>query len=553
MRGSLLVFASYLLLSALFSWPALKMNGLPLRHFDLYPVIWLTESAPEAFPKLYLAQTAWPFGESLVRIDSYVLLFLGWLNQGFFSGLQVAALLAWLGPALSATAAEGVAFSIFRIPRPYSWITGSAFACSGIAAVALLEGHVYHLLNPWMPLFLGFLWRAGEEDRGWYDITGCALAAGLCWALCLYTTAYLGVGATLLGLWVLVRHPLRSLRLLPAFLGVALPAALYYLWLFQLGGGWKDNAPLIPGQILEGGGNSLLGLLGPSAAVDLGGHSLVAPPGFLLLWLWALGPRILKGQRGWRWISAGALLFLLLSFGASFRLLPDGEGLPSPLRLLQPLTFLSLFRFPLRLLWPFGLLAGLVAARAAATLGNRRILLLAVLEVFLATGMPFRQQQAPSKIPSVYAEIPEGMAVLDLYGEVLGPSSGDWKMRLRALGCYYQSQHRRPSAELCIGTGISSPRERLAQWFVAKITDSTESPQALLKKISATGIGAIILHLDTLRPGDVQVLEEKIGGVLGAPFAESKDGGERLEVFTLSSAHDDVFEQRRMMKSLYGP
>ena len=548
MRGSLLVLASYLGVVALFSWPALSFQGLPLRHFDLYPAVWLLEVAPEAFPRMLYGQTAWPFGESLVRIDSYLLLLIGWLNQGILSGATLACALAWLGPALSATAAEGVTFHVFKVPRPYSWIAGTAFACSGIAAVALLEGHVYHLLNPWMPLLLGFLWRGTSlGGRAWHG-----LVAGLFWALCLYTTAYLGVGATLLGFWVFLRAPWRGLKLLPSFLLTALPPALYYVWLFRLGGSWADNAPLQPGRILDTGGNSLLGMLGPSAEIDLSGHSLVAPPGFLMLFLWMLAPRILVNKTGWRWLSAGALLFLLMSFGATFRVLPGGEGLPSPLRTLQVFHELELFRFPLRLLWPFGLLAGVVAARAAAQLRDRRLLVLAFVDVFLSTGMPFRQQQAVAEIPWVYSKLSADVAVLDIYGEVIGPTSGDWKMRLRGLGCYYQGSHQRRLPELCIGTAISSPRERLSQWFVAQATDSAGLDLQDQQRLTSWGIGAIVLHLDSLRPADVRVLQEKLSEALGPPFAESKDGGERLEVFTLSSAQPDVSEQRRSMKTLYG-
>lgn len=548
MRGSLLVLASYLGVVALFSWPALSFQGLPLRHFDLYPAVWLLEVAPEAFPRMLYAQTAWPFGESLVRIDSYLLLLIGWLNQGLLSGATLACLLAWLGPALSATAAEGVTFHIFKVPRPYSWIAGTAFACSGIAAVALLEGHVYHLLNPWMPLFLGFLWLGtSESGRAWHG-----LVAGLFWALCLYTTAYLGVGATLLGLWIFLRSLWRGLKLLPSFLLTALPPALYYVWLFRLGGSWADNAPVEPVRILDTGGNSLLGMLGPSADIDLSGHSLVAPPGFLILFLWMLAPRILARQAEWRWLSAGALLFLLMSFGATFRVLPGGPGLPSPLLLLQNFHELALFRFPLRLLWPFGLLAGVVAARAAAQLRDRRLLVLAFLDVFLSTGMPFRQQQMVAEIPSVYSKLSSDVVVLDIYGEVIGPTSGDWKMRLRGLGCYYQGSHQRRLPELCIGTAISSPRERLSQWFVAQATDSAGLDQQDQQRLTSWGIGAIVLHLDSLRPADVRALQEKLLEALGPPFAESKDGGERLEVFTLSSAQPDVSEQRRSMKTLYG-
>lgn len=323
---------SYLLFSALYTWPALRMDAsvLVTRHFDLYPSLWLFEASPGK--NLFWSGSAWPYGEQLTRVDSYVWLFLSWINHvflddGLLTGVQAANLLLLLGPVVNGMAAEWCTHRVFGVERPFSWLAGLVYGFSGIASVAMLEGHVYYLLNPWLPLLLGVFWRGG----GWKE----GLLGGIYWSLCLFTTAYIGIcGAILVGAlgW-------RSFRILPGFLVVAIPTSLYYLWLFSMGGSWKDNAPTM--LAMGTNGISLVGLLYGPESVDIGGHSLVTPLAFFafFLWFWSFSEKEIRGL----WVLSFCVL--VASFGDFFRVFPAELG-----------TALAFFRFPMRLMWLYTLL-----------------------------------------------------------------------------------------------------------------------------------------------------------------------------------------------------
>lgn len=562
-RASALVLLSYLLLSAAFTWPAARLDlaELPTRHFDIYPVIWLIERGPETFPSMYHAASAWPYGESLVRLDSYILLWMSWLNQGLIPGVTLAALLAWWGLAISAWAAERCAWVTFHVPRPWSWIAGVIFAFSGIASNALLEGHVYHLLNPWMPLLLSACWRG----VGPWGRARDGLWIGLYWALCLYTTAYIGIAGAILAAVVLLLNARRLPMLAPGMLVTILPAGLYYVSLFRLGGQWRGNAPFDPSLTLQNGTNTLLGLTSWTEEVDFVWHSLVAPAGFLGLWLWLLAPLILSDRFGWRSAWVTAALALCLSFGASVRLYPEGPGIATPLAALARVEALTFFRFPIRMMWLWSLMAGIMASRAVAVMVSRAavsrgpqaglaigasLMLLVAVEPFWATGMPGRQAVALATTPSAYAAAPKDRATLDLYGAVLGRSSNEMEMRARVLSCYYQAHHRRPIFEVCIGTETSSPREALSGWLIAALLGE-RSAEEVIRTLQDVGAGAVALHTDTFRPGDLAGLQQALSRLFGLP-ATSTDGGDPLEVYRVPPPEDRQPNYRDGMKKIRG-
>ena len=562
-RGaSLLILASYLLMSAVFTWPAARLDPTQIStlHFDIYPVVWLIERGPETFPSMFHAMSAWPYGESLVRLDSYMLLWMSWLNQGMISGVVLASLLAWWGPAISAWAAEQCAHDTFQVPRPWSWIAGTTFAFSGIASNALLEGHVYHLLNPWMPLLLSACSRGvGPWGRPWHG-----LLIGVCWALCLYTTAYIGICGVILAAAVLLPAPGRLWALLPGMAVTILPAGLYYVSLFQMGGQWHGNAPFDPSLTLQNGTNTLLGLSTWTLEADYVWHSLVAPVGFVGFWLWLLAPLLLADRFGWRisWVTAALALFL--SFGASFRLYPEGPGIASPLAAFSHVEALTFFRFPIRLMWLWSLMAGIVASRSAASIIARLgaswtapvagglLLLLAAVEPFWTTGMPARQAVAIATSPSAYLAAPEDRAVLDLYGMVLGRSSNEMEMRARVLSCYYQAHHRLPIFEVCIGTETRSPRGRLSEWLVAQLLGSTVDNAYALRGLQDVGAGSIALHTATFRPGDLSGLQQALALLVGTPAATSTDGGDPLELYIIPVPEVRPADYRTGMEALRG-
>lgn len=540
LRASLLVFASYLALSAAFSWPlaTLDPDVLVTRHFDLYPSIWLMERAQAVFPSLHHDASAYPFGENLARVDSYVLLALAWITGGVVSAHALAGLVGWVGPAVGAWAAERCAHGSFGVARPWSWIAGCAYGFSGITATALLDGHIHHVLDPWLPLLLGAAWRATAGDGRWRH----GLWAALFWSLALYTTAYAGVlGALLLGA-VVLRGGIE--RLLPGLLLVALPAGMFYLWLFSSGSRWTDGYPPEASLVWRVGAVTLGGLAGWSDAFDLGFHSLSAPVGWTSFWLMMLAPVVLRGERGWRALMLVALAALFLSMGRTIRFgLTDG-GWWSPAAWLVGLPGIEWFRFPVRFAWLYALCGGIVAARVAQMLAARvgpvvaaGLLVLCAGDAIVGTGLPWRLRGQVAAIPGAYAATPEDRAVLDLYAPSLDRfSSAEVEMWARVLSCYYQGIHGRPIFEVCIGTAVDSPREVVAEWLATGVLAPQPDFVAMRTLLGQLGVGAVVVHADVFRVSDRAVILEGLTALLGEPVAETRDGGEHVVAFLVPAA-----------------
>jgi hypothetical protein len=535
------VFLFYLALSTAWSWPMARIDPdrIVTRHFDLYPTTWLMERAPEAWPRLWHGDSAWPVGESLARVDSFVLLVLGWLLRPAWSGLQVASLVAWLGPAISAWAAERVAHRVFRVPRPASLIAGVAFGFAGVAATAVLEGHVYHLLIPWLPLLLGACWESPPAEEPLAFRQG--LWAGLWWALCLWTTAYFGILGVLLLALASLRHPWGRPGVVDRHLGtiaVALPNGLAYLAVFAQGGAWAGSGD-DPAGVWKAGALHLASLAGWSDAMDLQGHSIGAPLGFVTLALLALAPRVLAGRRGWRLLAGLALASVALAIGRELRVYMEPEGTWWPAALVAELPGARWFRFPARLTWLWALGAGMVGARVLAGLGQRLgprvvwgVLAASIVDVAVQQATPLRLRCHLATVPSAYLAAPEGRPVLDLFGQALDGSAVEMELWVRALGCFYQSRHGRPTLEVCIGTDVDSPREQVASWVMAAALDAGTPREALRARVEDLGLGAVALHVDGFQGSDRQSLTRAFTELWGTPH-ESTDGGAHVLLWAL--------------------
>ena len=538
------VVGSYLAMSAVFSWPAARFDPgvLVTRHFDLLPAVWLLERAPGTFPNMVHAASAWPFGESLARVDSYLLLGMAWLNGGRLPAWSLVALLTWLGPAINAISAEFTARRALGVARPWSWIAGCAYGFSGVAATAILEGHIYHLLNPWLPLLLWSLWRGlGEDGRRLHG-----LYAGLFFAAGLFTTAYFGVAGALLIVVLLLSRPRRAARLLPGLVVVAAMSGGYYVWLFSMGGRWADGQ-VQPDLFLRMGSVTLGGLAVWSEALDLRHHSIATPVGFAVFWSMGLAPVVLAGRRRWRVLFGVALLAVFIALGRTVRADLGAQGYGSPLALLVNLPGLAFFRFPVRLMWLYSLASGLVAAMVLEALAERvrsrwlwPVLLAAALEALVGNGMPYRIHRGIAQVPSAYALAPGDKTVLDLFGAAFDRSSGEVEMWARNLSCYYQATHGRPIFEVCIGTSIDSPRELVDRWLAMRLMQFQDEggaavgPQRVADRLAELDVGAVVLHGDFYRPNDRDAVEAGLRRVLGPPLGESWDGGEHVLVFAVS-------------------
>lgn len=516
MRDHLLVLLAFLLVGAAWSWPAplLDADQLAVRHFDLMPVVWLVERAPQLGLDLHHAASSFPEGETLARLDSWVLLALAWLNHGLLSGAAVAMLLCWWGPALSAFAAERCAALAFEVPRPWSVAAGLAYGFSGVAASAALEGHVPHLLEPWLPLCLGAAWLAGGP-RG---RVAHGLLAGLGAALALLTTAYHGLVACLV-LAVLGLRALRAGRL-AALLPAAAPLLVvggWLAWTWTAGQG-ESVEPRRVVALAELGSASLEQVLSWRASHDLALHSVGMPLGGLVVLGLVAGVR--RRSVDDRWLLSLCLLALLLALGPTWRLLADGAGVPSPLRPLWASTPVgAVLRFPVRFAWALTLAGGILAAQALARSGAPRwLLLVLLLDPFLGTGMPARQ--ARQALPPGLGE-GEG-AVLDLFPVAIVPEQSDIEMWARNLSCARQVAHGRPVLERCIGTSVQSPRLVVQRWLHPQLLDERPDPE-LAARLAALGIGSVVVHRRFFQPGEGAQVEAALAAALGPPLREQEE------------------------------
>ncbi|MCB9742385.1 MAG: hypothetical protein H6741_06230 [Alphaproteobacteria bacterium] len=560
LRGHLSTLFALLVLSTLWTWPAANLIDpvLPTRHFDLLPTIWLIDVAPEVLPGLVHPDSVYPAGEHLARLDSYLLLGLGWLLQGALPALVVARLLIWLGPALSAFAAERCAARAFGVERPWSLVAGVSYGFSGVMASAILEGQAYSLLNPWLPLLLWASWvglsPGGRARHG--------LAAGLAWGAAHLTSAYFGfLGLALLGgltaraLWA-DRAPRRVLVFGAGLASTALPAGLLQLHLFRQGSSTAGfNAGV---RELMQGSVSLAELLGWAESVDIAGHSVNAPLQLGVLALALMAPVVLGARAPWRALLIGAGLALFAAMGPILQLHPASEAqLTSPFAWLLTLPGVAFFRFPYRFTWLYSLLVGVLAALVLQALSSRLsrrwtfwVLPLVLVDVLGVVGLPWRTRDAIAEAPSAYLAAPEGWAVLDLFAgrvgvSVLGQteSAGDAALWARNLSCYYQVSHQRPIPTRCISTDFSDPRTLLQDALFARLMDYAERVDtAAIGEVEpwllARGVGAVALHVDFLRPQDRALLHEALSAALGPPTADTDDGGERLQLWVVRGARD---------------
>ncbi len=532
----------FLLVSALFTWPLVTapLSIHVSRQFDLYSLLWLVDAMGSTDAGLHYSQTSWPVGESLNRMDSFLIAGLAWMGHGLLSGRLLASLLAILGPVISAFAAERVAATHFGARWPYSIIAGLSYAFSGMAATALLEGHVYALLNPWLPLLLGALLRTlgpigSSRDGAW---------AALWWVLCLLTSAYTGIAATILVLVVALssrfwrREDWRPA--ITAGMGM-LAVGLAYAALFAHSGSAvrdpTEGMATDPLKVMMAGSVHLDSLASWTGIMDLHLHSVTGTLGFCVLVLSLISPLVLGRVHGM--LVALAVTGILLSFGPLIQLSDGGLNLPAPVSLMALLgDKASFFNFPSRMLWIAHLALGILAAVVATHLAERvdrrwclALLALAVVDSLAGTGTPFRTARVSHAVPSVYAQAPAGRAILELRPE-FGSFGTDLALLTNNLGCAYQSAHGRPLANQCMGTTVGAGTRSLGRWLNTAVYQRAllrDVPQAL----GEMGFGAVVVRPDLYAEQDRRAVIGVLTQVLGEPLGQSTDAGEYLVMFAV--------------------
>lgn len=532
-------------LAILWTWPAIAAGDSLLvgLHFDLPGTAWSIASSPRLLLRgLEDPLTAFPVGANYTRFDSFTLLALAWLAPLLPAG-ALHGLLQVGGVVTGAWASERAAAAL-GAKAPWTLVAGLAYAFSGLAATALLEGHAYQVATPWLPLFLWAWLKALAKDGR--PLHG--LLAGLAFAATLLTSGYLGVVAAVAALCLLpaARHlHLGALarRTWPTA-ALALAVGALYLWLFSAGG--LNGAASPTADSLGLGAANLASLAGVAPEVDRSEHSLALGLSGVLLALVVVAPALLERRGPWRFLLLAGLACLLLALGPALRTSPVGAALPLPTALIWETPAGHFLRFPARLGWGFLACGGLVAALAGTALEARvgcrarLLVLLALLEPFLLVRLPFRQGSVDAAVPSAYAEA--GGAVLDLF-----PSEGDdgaglepW---LSATSCYYQTAHGQPIADDCVDPDTATgPRQRVGAWVQHQLL--LGRGEAAETQLEALGFAALAVHPDLLEPEDLAALEPALAAMDPEPIT-SGDGGDWLRLYRLEPAPPPASQQAR--------
>jgi hypothetical protein len=505
---SVLGTAFFFALSVAWTWPLVlsPASGTVALHFDQLPAAWLVHAAP-TFLDGTSELSMWPVGEPLARLDAFVFLALAIVLQGVVPGLLLTNLFVLLGPVASAWAAERLARGV-GVAAPYSIVCGVLFGFAPLATVAALEGHIYYLLDPWLPLAALYTW----QRRPWPAVAMFTLA--------LLTTAYLGVNALLVILAILAHQRRLDPRLLG---GVALVGAVYAAT-FVLGS--VSTASTAGGEgfeaLLRVGSASLATLVAWDPWVDLNRHSLAPVVGVLPLCLALLAPlaRIPSGP----WLALGGLA-LLASFGPVLEAGVAREGgIPTLLWPLHALGLFSVYRFPVRFAWITALAFGVLAARVAERMrGGRVVIAFAVIDVLFVSGAYTRLRLHPTPTPTLYGLLPEG-AVLDLYPRVGGVQE-DMAFYQQNLSCYYQLFHHRPILERCLNTDIRKSPRLLAS---DRVHEAALSGGDVAGVLAALDVASVVMHVDLYQPSEHSQVQEALSASLGQPLGEGRDGGEWL-------------------------
>jgi hypothetical protein len=512
----------FLSFSALWNGPMLFGEGLPGLHHDSLGTFWLLSSAP-SWESFRDASTAWPEGASYGRLDSFVLYALSWLGAPdlVYRGLLL------LGPALSAWAAGAFARSL-GARRPWSWLAGLGYAFAGLGATAALEGHVYMLLQPWLPLFALTWWKATQEGGRARD----AVAAGAYFSLCLLTSAYVGLCAAVAAIcfWVGSQGWKRRapwLALLPA-----LPCCLIYLHLFSASG----TGDARPAEALMAGSASLANLLGHTPETDRAGHAQAI--GFLGIsfGLAAASFRLLRKGEGGRILLASACVSLLLALGPFFCLEAGLPLFPLPLKLLRRLPLLDGIGFPIRLGWTYLLCISVLGALSLTRLAQRSawapaLLVLCALEALASPMLPLRQSSFSLETPSAYQDA-DG-PVFDLFPMVLPfVRAFDPELSFTATACIFQLSHGRPIADNCVATDPSlHPRVQILRWAAPLLMSGDH--QELREGFEEMGFSSIAFFPDLFQAVDRRRIQSTLSMIDPAP-GTSADGGLLASVHRLS-------------------
>jgi hypothetical protein len=161
------------------------------------------------------------------------------------------------------------------------------------------------------------------------------------------------------------------------------------------------------------------------------------------------------------------------------------------------------------------------------------LLLFALGDVVLTTGMPMRGQEVRRSAPQVYERVAPDRAVLDLLPDFL-PLQSDLSLYTNNLGCSHQASHRRALASRCLGTTVGTgPRAVIGGWLSESVLGAQVDGAQVTAELEAMGFGAVVMHPDLYSKSDRVAMAQGLEAAFGPPAVVSSDGGEHLVMYAL--------------------
>ncbi len=448
-------------------------EGIPARFHDALGTYWLLAQS-DKWQGMFDPTTNFPAGANYQALDSYVLWGLSRLLSGLSPLFLYKALLIVL-PALSAWMAERWARAL-SISAPWSWLVGLGFGFSGLVSNAILEGQVYQCFTAGLPMTGLFVLRYVERPnvRNWLGIM-------VGFALCLFSSSYLGASCLLLLLGMLLgTNAWRQFSSLWVFAGVTGLMLMQYGWMSTEG---IHDERQIRDMII--GSVSLSNFWGSSPEMDREGHAIALGVSAVLLAL------ITQGQKGlferrlrFLWLMGAASLGMALGPMLNWSHLEQVCALPT--HWLYQQSGFSSIGFPVRLAHPFllavGLLAGLSAQNIASRLRWGWLLIPLMLVELEQSGVHRRQSQWSTHTPKI--EKIEGESIFTLYPLAHKRVKGsDMDILLPMLDCVAQVQHQKSIVNNCLSVNMeTSEQRRLQQELLVNLTTQESIFAPLLER-----------------------------------------------------------------------
>ena len=474
----------------------LELDGIPARYHDALGSYWMIGRSG-TWDVFFDTTTQVPQGADYRALDSYTL----WLSSKFLVFVQPQTLYKlWcvLGPALSAWCATLLAKE-WGVKAPWSWLAGLVFGFSGLVQNALLEGQIYQTMLVGLPCLVISIRRfqtSSSVSLLWW------LASVVSFAICMFTSSYIGVSALLLliGLW-LGSKGWKDVRSLYVALGV-----LPILWVqLQLMSG-VDGMGVREVLKVSIGSVSWDNFWGASPEMVRERHSIALglPIVALVLSMFSIS-RMRKASQLSQWgpILSMGVVSLLFAMGPTWQLDPDTGWTFFVMDWVYDLPGVSSIGFPIRLAQPFVLMVALLSAVGLQRLVKDTPLAIFVLPMALiqldSMGFTERQQVWSVEAPS-FNEIPDGKSIFTLYPQVYERNQGsDADIELYMQDCVAQVRHGYPITNHCISVDVHDSRTKSLQ---REVMDALLEHRLVWDVLEPAGIEYLVVYPEWFVPVD---------------------------------------------------